>query len=188
MSLNSPYFPIYHPASTPAHRGVSASIQESSFLSDCDAYNLKTSIHAPRTTSNCFERAFQGGIGQPTSIPFRASYVDSRNQVYRPSHARVVASPAQSIPAGTTCLGSVSPVVVEDHAGQQHVVCPMFSQSLPQHHSNCTSCIRQVLGNHPDILYQLVSPNGTIIPMAYKVGTEQTVLHAMNRCAFKCRP
>lgn len=187
MSFNSsPYFPVYHPASTPTHRGVSASIQESSFLSDCDAYNLKTSIHAPRTTSNCFERAFQGGIGQPTSIPFRASYVDSRNQVYRPSHARVVSG--VPISSDITCLGSVPPIVVEDHVGHQHVVCPMFSQSLPPHHSNCTSCIRQVLGNHPDVLYQVVSPNGTLIPMAYKAGSEQTILQAMNRCAFKCRP
>lgn len=132
-----------------------------------------------------------------------ASPFDNRNSIWRRENSRVVGyAPADyKAPDGRTC--TQQPYYVVDETGKKKVVCPILTshESQPQ----CNTCLntvfecdrfretnpqkyKQCLEYQRMIHYNVVTPNGQLIPMAVEMdGMGMRVMDAaMKKCASVC--
>ena len=139
----------------------------------------------------------QGGLCQ------KASSFDARNSVWRREYSRIVGYAPRSYtsPDGQQCRAQ--PYYVLDETGKRKVVCPILNsnQSQPQ----CNTCIqslfncnrfresnpakyKQCLAMERSIHYNIVTPNGQLIPMGAEMdGPGMKVMDlALKKCGHVC--
>lgn len=153
--------------------------------------------------STCGFDAFYGKSIQNRIDPLKMASFDSRNSVWRREHSVIVnyAPRDYKTPKGETC--PQQPYYAVDETGKSKVVCPILTAAnvKPQ----CQSCMTTVFQCEQFkeidpvahrrcedfkrmIHYDIVTPNGQLIPMAVEMDGEGFDVYkaAMQKCAFQC--
>jgi hypothetical protein len=141
-------------------------------------------------------------VGGPIN-PDKFSFFDARNALWRRENSVIVAKAPRdySTPSGQKC--PQQPYIVVDETNQQKVVCPILTSwdSQPQ----CATCMNVVFAcerfreidpvayekcreYQRMIHYNIVTPNGQLIPMAWEMTDDgfNTFATASKKCEFIC--